>query len=75
MKKNLKKLKDNFNRKYAYSLTAIAVVGVIYSYFVAYSDPQPMFISQHIWRVAIGVAIIAGCFFGGGSFFSRDMWS
>jgi len=61
----------NFNHKYAYSLLAFTLVGVACSYFVAYNDPQPMFISQHIWRISLVVI----SFFFGGFFFSKDQWS
>jgi len=62
---------DNFNHKYAYSLIAIVLAGVVCSYFVAYNDPQPMLISQHIWRISL---VVISYFFGG-LFFSKDQWN
>ena len=72
--KTIDELIDNFNHKHAYSFLAFALVGVVCSYFVyfvAYNDPQPMLISQHIWRV---VLVVISYFFGG-FFFSKDQWN
>ena len=66
MKKNLKKLRKNFNFKYALLFLAIATFGIYHGYF-----KLPIPISQYASTIVVTVA----AFLVGGFAFYKDQWS